>query len=53
MKMHEGSFDVRLHIDGRDYEIRMFAEDELDVMMRLMEMRDKKPRSPFHETDDN
>ncbi len=44
----DGAYQVRLLIDGLAYEVRWFAKDELAVMMRLMEMQEKRPRSAFH-----
>lgn len=35
---------VRLIVDGRPYRIKMLAQDEFDVMQRLITMQNKKPK---------
>jgi hypothetical protein len=42
-------WEVHLLVNGEPYRIKLTGKDELDVMRRIMTMRDKKPRSPFHE----
>jgi hypothetical protein len=40
-------------VDGKEYSIQFFAKDELEVMLKIAKLQQKKPRSVFHEEQTN
>lgn len=47
------TFRAEMVVDGKEYSIQFFAKDELEVMLKIAKLQQKKPRSVFHEEQTN